>query len=110
MNEKKAKTFREIPLFDDNRQTIVNALKEEGFSEEQLNAMDSGRVWKLYLDTVGETLSRQISEITRATEKNPQLASKINPLIKKSIQQLENLADSLEKELDKKKGKGISHE
>lgn len=105
MNEKNPKTFRETILSDDSRQNIVRVLKEEGFSEEQLNAMSSEKVWKLYIDSLSETMSSEISEIARAFERNPQLASAFNPLIKRMNRQLEDLVDSLEKELDEKKEK-----
>jgi succinyl-CoA synthetase beta subunit len=102
MSEDDSETFRETPLSDDDRQSIVSVLKEEGFSEEQLNAMSSKKVWKLYIDSLSETMSTEISEIARAFERDPQLASMFNPLIKRMNRQLEDLVDSLEKELDKK--------
>jgi len=105
MTEKNPKTFRETILSEDSRQNIVRVLKEEGFSEEQLNAMSSEKVWKLYIDSLSETMSSEISEIARAFERNPQLASTFNPLIKRMNRQLEDLVDSLEKELDEKKEK-----
>lgn len=105
MTEKNPKTFRETILSDDSRQNIVRVLKEEGFSEEQLNAMSSEKVWKLYIDSLSETMSSEISEIARAFERNPQLASTFNPLIKRMNRQLQDLVDSLEKELDEKKEK-----
>ena len=105
MTEKNPKTFRETILSDDSRQNIVRVLKEEGFSEEQLNAMSSEKVWKLYIDSLSETMSSEISEIARAFERNPQLALTFNPLIKRMNRQLEDLVDSLEKELDEKKEK-----
>ena len=105
MTEKNPKTFRETILSDDSRQNIVRVLKEEGFSEEQLNAMSSEKVWKLYIDSLSETMSSEISEIARAFERNPQLASTFNPLIKRMNRQLEDLVDSLENELDEKKEK-----
>ena len=105
MTEKNPKTFRETILSNDSRQNIVRVLKEEGFSEEQLNAMSFEKVWKLYIDSLSETMSSEISEIARAFERNPQLASTFNPLIKRMNRQLEDLVDSLEKELDEKKEK-----
>ena len=105
MTEKNPKTFRETILSDDSRQNIVRVLKEEGFSEEQLNAMSSEKVWKLYIDSLSETMSSEISEIARAFERNPQLALTFNPLIKRMNRQLEDLVDSLENELDEKKEK-----
>lgn len=105
MTERNPKTFRETILSEDSRQNIVRVLKEEGFSEEQLNAMSSEKVWKLYIDSLSETMSSEISEIARAFERNPQLASTFNPLIKRMNRQLEDLVDSLEKELDEKKKK-----
>lgn len=111
MNEENPKTFKEYPLSDVDRRSIVNALKEEGFSEEQLNAMAPERVWELYVNSMTETISREFSEFARVYQKNPQLAPLIDPLIKNMNRQLEDLADFLEKELDKKKkDEGKSHE
>jgi len=103
MSEKNPKTFRETVMSDESRQSIVSTLKAEGFDEEQLNAMSSEKVWKLYIDSLTETMSSEISEIARAFERNPQLASTFSPWIKKMNRQLEDLVDSLEKELDEKK-------
>jgi hypothetical protein len=111
MNERNQKAFGETPLSDNDRQSIVSTLKEEGFNEEQLNAMSSEKVWKLYIDSLSETMSSEISEMARAFERNPQLASRINPTIKEINRQLEDLVNSLEKELDRKKEtRGASHE
>jgi len=106
MNEEDPITFRGIPLSDEGRQSIVRVLKEEGFSEEQLNTMTFERVWKLYLDSFGKATSDIIAEMVRAFERNPQLASMINPKIKEINRQLENFTNSLEEELDKEK-KGV---
>lgn len=103
MNEENPITFRGIPLSGEARHSIVRVLKEEGFSEEQLNTMAFERVWKLYLDSFGKTASDIIAEMARAFARNPQLASMINPKIKEINQQLENFTNSLEKELDKKR-------
>src|SRR4030042_1035777 len=105
MSEKNPKTFRETVMSDESRQSIVSTLKAEGFDEEQLNAMSSEKVWKLYIDSLSETMSDEISQIARAFERNPQLASKLSPWLKKMNRQLEDLVDSLEKEIDEKKDK-----
>ena len=105
MSEGNPKTFRETPLSDDNRQSIVSVLKKEGFSEEQLNVMPFEKVWQLYVDSFSKIMSNGISEMARVYERNPQLASMLNPLIEKLKRELEDLADFAEKELDKKKEK-----
>lgn len=103
MSEKKSETFKDASITDELRQTIVNGLKEEGFSEEQLNSMDSDKVWNLYLDSWNETVRSVFSELTKNRERNPQFASIIDPLIDAWLGQLKSLADSLEKEIHKKK-------
>jgi hypothetical protein len=111
VNEENRITFKGIPLPDEVRQSIVCILKEEGFSEEQMNSMAFEKIWKLYLESVGKTTSDMIAEIARAFERNPQLASTVDPTIKEINRQLEDLENSLEKELDKKKEtRGTSHE
>ena len=103
MSEKKSETFKDASITGELRQTIVNALRQDGFSEEQLNSMDFDKVWNLYVDNFGETMSRQISEIAKFGERNPQLAPTVDSLIKMLLHELETVTDSLEKELDKKK-------
>jgi transcriptional regulator NrdR family protein len=105
MTEESRKTFRETPLPDDVRQNIINTLREEDFSEEQLNEMVFQKVWNLYVDSVTKILSDEVGELARAFERNPQLASMFNPPIKRITQELENSAKSMEEELDKKKEK-----
>jgi flagellar biosynthesis/type III secretory pathway protein FliH len=97
------KTFGEASLSDNDRQTIVSALKNEGFNEEQLNAMAYEKVWNLYIDSVEKTLEDMLSDMGRMLERNPKLASMSSPMFKEVIRQLTDLADSMEKELDKKK-------
>jgi hypothetical protein len=82
-------------------------LKEEGFTEEQLDEMPVEQVWKLYIESIGETMSNEISKMARAFERDPQLASTFNPWIRRMNRQLEDLVDSLEKELARKKKKGV---
>jgi hypothetical protein len=101
MNEGNPKTFKEYPLSDADRRSIVNALKEDGFSEEQLNAMPPERIWELYMNSMTEIISREFSEFARVYQNNPQLAPLIDPLIKRMNRQLEDLGDFLEKELEK---------
>jgi len=111
MSEEKKKahetTFKTSPISEENKRHILAILKEEGFTEEQLSEMPSEQVWKLYIDSISETMSSEISEMARAFERNPQLASTFNPWIKRMNRQLEDLVDSLEKELDKKKKEGV---
>jgi hypothetical protein len=102
MNEERdTKTFKEYPLSDADRQSIVNALKEDGFSEEQLNAMPPERVWELYVNSMTEIIDREFSKFARVYQNNPQLAPLIDPLIKRMNRQLEDLGNFLEKELEK---------
>lgn len=96
--KKNQKTFGETQLSDNDRQSIVSALKEEGFNEEQLNAMAFGKVWNLYIDSIAKTLSDEIAGMAKFLERNPKAASAINPLIKKLTQQLEDDVNSLEEE------------
>ncbi len=110
MNEKHPKTFKEMQISDDSRKNIIDALKEEGFTLEQIDAMEPERVWKLYLDTVGEIFSHELSGIAKVFRENPQVASNALPQLRQLRQELEKFADSLEGELDKKKKEGKSHE
>jgi hypothetical protein len=104
-NEKNQITFGMIPLADDVRRKILGTLKEEGFTEEQLNRMAFERVWKLYIDSFTEAICSQISELSRSMEANPQFASSLNPKLKKINHELQKLVDSLEKELHEKERK-----
>jgi hypothetical protein len=111
MNEEKPKTFREFSLSNADRQSILDALKEEGFNEEQVDAMAPDRVWKLYVECMTENLSREFSRFARLYEENREFAPLIDPLIRNMNRQLENLADSLDRELNKtKKDEGKSQE
>jgi hypothetical protein len=105
MSESKPKTFKEASISGDLRRSIVNALKEEGFSEEQLNVMEPDRVWKLYIDSFRETFSREFSEFAKACERYPELALMSAPLMKELTHQLKDSLDKLEKELAEKEKK-----
>ena len=43
--------FAEAPISRYSRRTVTATLKKEGFSKKQLNKMEFGRVFKLYLDS-----------------------------------------------------------
>jgi len=82
MKKRRQTSFKEGSISEENRQHILDILKEEGFTEEQLNEMALEKVWKLYLDSVGEFFSREMGLINKSLEENPQLISILNPLIK----------------------------
>jgi len=96
VKQRKKTTFKDAPVSEKNRQHILDILKEEGFTEEQLNEITWEQVWKLYLDSVGELLSRELSPVYNALEKNPQLATLLSPLIKDLRKALEDLGKSAE--------------
>ena len=103
MTEKKSETFKDVSITDELRQTILNGLKEEGFTEEQLNPMDSEKVWNLYVDNLNETAHSVFSELTKTKETSPQFGPIVDPMIKIWLEQLRTLTDSLEKEFEKRK-------
>lgn len=111
MNEEKKKagemTFKAAPMSEESKRDILVVMKEEGFTEEQLNEMPLEQVVKLYIDSVSETMSSEISKMARVLEGNPQLASMFNPWIRRMNRKLEELVDSLERELASKKKEGI---
>ena len=96
-------TFKEAPISVANRQHILDILKEEGFSEEQLDKMLWKRVWTLYLDSVGELFSRELGPIHNALEKNPHLATMLSPFMKELQKIVEDLEKSV-KESEEEKG------
>ena len=111
MSEKNPKTFRETVMSDESRQSVMSALKAEGFDEEQLNAMPSEKVWKLYIGSQTKIVSDEIAGMAKILEGNPHLASMFNPLIKKLRRQLEDWENTLEEEIAERKEKeGTSHE
>jgi hypothetical protein len=93
MRRKRKETFKSAPISEENRQHILAILREDGFTEKQLNKMPWERVWKLYLDSIGELVSRELSPIYYALEKNPRLAIELSPFIK----ELHKIAEDLEK-------------
>lgn len=100
MEQGKKTTFKNASISEKSRQHILDILKEEGFTEEQLNEMAWEQVWKLYLDSIGELFSRELSPVYNALEKNPQLATTLSPLIKdvrKALEDLEKSAEEMEK-------------
>jgi hypothetical protein len=103
MSKGNPETFKEYPLSDADRQSIVSVLKEEGFSEEQLNGMTPEKVLRLYVDSMTDMISQEFSEFAQVYQKNPQFAHLIDPLIRNVNRQLKDLVDSLQKQLEKKK-------
>lgn len=92
--------FKQAPISERNKQHILDILKEEGLTEEQINEMPWEQLWKLYLDSVGELLFRELSPVYNALEKNPQLATMLSPLIKdlrKALEDMERSAEEMEK-------------
>ena len=101
MSERKT-TFKDAQISAANRQHILDILKEEGFSEEQLDGMLWEQVWKLYLDSVRELLSREFGSIGNELERNPHLAAVLQPFVRELRKSLEDLEKSAEESGEKK--------
>jgi len=104
---KREMAFKDVPMSAENRRLIVDTLKEEGFSEEQLNGMLGEQVWKLYIDSVRELLSREMASFYSTLEKNPHIASAMSPLVSQLVEKLRKTVEDLErKEKESHEGKG----
>ena len=100
-------TFKQAPVSERNKQHILDILKEEGLTEKQINEMPWEKVWKLYLESVGELFSREFGFIYKALEENPRFAHMLNPGIKAMREGLEKFVKELE---DKEKKKNREKE
>lgn len=105
MKKNSQTTFKDASISESNRRHILDILKKEGFTEEQLNKMPFEKVWQLYLDSLGEFFSRELSPVYDFLEKNPHAATVLSPLIKELLRIAEDLEKSVEESIDKKEGK-----
>jgi len=108
MTERKT-TFKEAAVSAESKQQIICALREEGFTEEQLNEMTWERVWKLYVDSFQELFSRELGATCTLMEKNPQSIPALEPHIEELCRTLKDLEkwaeDSLRKQEEKERKK-----
>ena len=86
------------------KREILEVLRREGFSDEQLNELPMRKAWELYLDSYKASLERVETSlgynILTHPEKATQILPSFLPLIKKLTVKLEEEAKHLEKTLE----------
>ena len=87
------------------KREILEVLREEGFSDEQLNELTMRKAWELYLDSYKATLERVETSLGRTVLEHPEEATQalpsVLPFIQRLTEQLEEEAKNLKKTLDK---------
>jgi hypothetical protein len=91
--------FRAI---NDIESFILGNMQQEGFAKKQVYSMNMNRLWSLWVAAVSNIFEKDISRISKALEKNPNLANNYEPILRNLNNNLEKLADELEDELNKK--------
>ena len=90
-----------------NKRFLLETLRREGFSEQQINEMKMEKIWKLFLDSLSVDMDKYMTEISIGLEKRPWAAPIVALHIKKLRQILEEWNKELEEKLRKhKKGEG----
>ena len=87
---------------------MLNALRSEGFTDEQINDMKMQKVWKFILDNVSVVVDQDTMEIGMALQQKIMTSQQLRILSKFAkdfTAELESMVEELEKELEKKQKK-----
>ena len=82
---------------------ILDVLRGEGFSDEQIYEMKMEKVWKLYLDSMTIFYDQFFSAIGLALDKQPYAVLTIQPYLKELMEQLQKQIKELEDEEKRRK-------
>jgi hypothetical protein len=84
---------------------IIQKMKEEGFTEDQIYSMPMKRLWPLIMDSTSNTVTNIISDMALLIEKNPSMIQKASPILEELTRNLEKMCDEMEAELEQKEKK-----
>jgi len=90
---------------ESTKQWMLNALRSEGFTDEQINDMKMQKVWKFILDNVTVVVDQATMEIGMALQQRimtPQQLQILSKFAKDFTAELESMVEELERELEEK--------
>jgi len=93
---------------ESTKQWMLNALRSEGFTDEQINNMKMQKVWKFILDNVTVVVDQDTMEIGMTLQQKimtPQQLRILSKFAKDFTAELESMVEELERELEKKQKK-----
>lgn len=93
---------------ESTKQWMLNALRSEGFTDEQINNMKMQKVWKFILDNVTVVVDQDTMEISMTLQQKimtPQQLQILSKFAKDFTAELESMVEELERELEKKQKK-----
>ena len=93
---------------ESTKQWMLNALRSEGFTDEQINDMKMQKVWKFILDNVTVVVDQDTMEISMTLQQKimtPQQLRILSKFAENFTAELEIMAEELERALEKKQKK-----
>lgn len=102
--KKKGSDSKEV---ESTKHWMLNALRSEGFTDEQINNMKMQKVWKFILDNVTVVVDQDTMEIGMALQQRimtPQQLQILSKFAEDFTAELESMVEELEKK-QKKKGR-----
>ena len=102
--KKKGSDSKEV---ESTKHWMLNALRSEGFTDEQINNMKMQKVWKFILDNVTVVVDQDTMEIGMTLQQKimtPQQLQILSKFAKDFTAELESMVEELEKK-QKKKGR-----
>jgi len=81
---------------------ILQKMKEEGFTKNQIYSMPMKRLWHLFVDSTSNTVTTIVSDMALLIEKNPAMIQKASPIIEELTRKLEKMCGEMEEKLERK--------
>jgi len=97
--EEKKRKGKDAETIENNKNEILKALREEGFTDEQINEMKMRKIKNLCLDALVPVFDRLFGDITFLEKLNPDLVLRFQPHLKKLRKEFEELNKDLEEKL-----------
>ncbi len=85
---------------------ILQKMKEEGFTKNQIYSMPMKRLWHLFVDSTSNTVTTIVSDMALLIEKNPAMIQKASPIIEELTRKLEKMCEEMEEKLERKEKEG----
>jgi membrane carboxypeptidase/penicillin-binding protein PbpC len=100
--EKAKKESHDLPVIESTKREILQTMRKEGFTDEQIYEMKMERLWKLWIDSYSLLADQYLTQINAILEKDPTKAHIVAPYLQNLQKYLEESIRELEEEEKRK--------
>ena len=101
--EKAKKESYDLPVIESIKREILQTMRKESFTDEQIYEMQMERLWKLWIDSYSLLADQYLTQINAILEKDPTRAHIVAPYLQNLRKYLEESIRELGEEKRKEK-------